>query len=77
MATVTATLKYLLQEGVSRNGSPIEVTTLPPNTEGEGIPKLGVNLYLYRITPNLAMANSDLRSPLAGALRHRAVPKEI
>ncbi|BAZ31786.1 hypothetical protein NIES4074_42590 [Cylindrospermum sp. NIES-4074] len=61
IASVTATLKYVLQEGVSRNGTAIEVTTLPPNTEGEGIPELGVNLYLYRITPNVAMANSDLR----------------
>ncbi|HLO89145.1 MAG TPA: DUF4255 domain-containing protein [Nostocaceae cyanobacterium] len=61
IATVTATLKYILEEGVTRNGGAVEVTTLPPNTEGEGIPKLGVNLYLYRITPNMAMANSDLR----------------
>jgi hypothetical protein len=61
IATVTTTLKYLIEEGVTRNGGAVEVTTLPPNSEGESVPKLGVNLYLYRITPNLAMANSDLR----------------
>lgn len=61
IATVTTTLKYILQEGVSRSSSAVEVTTLPPNSEGEGMPKLGVNIYLYRIMPNFAMANSDLR----------------
>lgn len=65
MATVTATLQRLLQASVEVDVDGGTVTTLRPDGSSEGLPSIGVNLYLYQVTPNAQWRNTDLptRSP--------------
>lgn len=72
IATVTATLQQTLQAAVGTVVSGATVTTLRPESSGNGAPEAHVNLYLYQVTPNAAWRNADLpmRSP-AGHLVDR------
>lgn len=58
VATVTATLQGILQTPVGNDVSGANVTLGPPNASGDGNPR--VNLYLYQVTPNAALRNSNL-----------------
>lgn len=64
IATVTATLRQVLQEAVQKIMSGIEVTTVRPDSTGNGASnadgKGGINIFLYQITPNAALRNADL-----------------
>lgn len=60
VATVTATLRRLLQAAVSQDVSGATVTTSRPEDSGAGLPLTGVNLFLYQITPNPDLRNLDL-----------------
>jgi hypothetical protein len=62
IATVTATIQRVLQNGIAVDMPGILVTTEHPGASGEGIPKKRVNLYLYQAVPNPAWRNNDLRS---------------
>jgi Pvc16 N-terminal domain len=63
IATVTATLQRILQATVQTDLPGAKVTTTQPNTGGNGgTPELGVNIYLYLVSPNPAWRNSDLRT---------------
>ncbi len=62
IATVTATIQRVLQNGIGVDMPGILVTTEHPGASGEGIPKKRVNLYLYQAIPNPAWRNNDLRS---------------
>jgi hypothetical protein len=61
IATVTATLRNLLQSAVNGAVSGAKVVTVRPDSTGtSGVPDVGVNLYLYQVTPNAAFRNADL-----------------
>lgn len=61
IATVTATLQRLLQTAVETDFPKAKITVVRPEASGNNTPKLGINLYLYHVIPNLAWQNSDLR----------------
>ncbi|EFH84854.1 DUF4255 domain-containing protein [Ktedonobacter racemifer] len=60
IATVTATLKRILHAvvGVDVNGA--DVRTVRPETLTNDTTFVGVNLFLYQVTPNAALRNADL-----------------
>jgi len=63
VATVTEILKQRLHEVVIADVPGASATALRPNPDGgtsNGLPNPGVNIYLYQITPNAALRNSDL-----------------
>lgn len=66
IATVTATLRRILQGAVDSDVPGAKVTTVRPDGPSSGIPQTGVNIYLYQISPNAAMRNSDLPSRTSG-----------
>lgn len=60
VATVTATLRRLLQQAVAQDVSGAAVTNVRPDEAGSGLPVTGVNLFLYQVTPNAGLRNLDL-----------------
>lgn len=61
IATVTATLKQILQTTVSSDVSGANATALRPNElVNNNVQGPGVNIYLYQVIPNAAWRNSDL-----------------
>ncbi len=63
IATVTATLQRILQATIQVDLPGAKVTTSQASTGANGgTPELGVNLYLYLVSPNPAWRNSDLRN---------------
>lgn len=60
IATATAGLVQVLQPAVEADVPGATVTTVRPDGSGNGTPDIGVNLYLYQITPNAAFRNADL-----------------
>lgn len=60
VATVTATLRRLLQAAVAQDVSGAAVTNVRPDDAGSGLPVTGVNLFLYQVTPNADLRNLDL-----------------
>lgn len=59
IATVTATLSQLIQGAIGTDVSGASVSTVRPDGNGN-TPDMGVNLYLYQVTPNVTWRNSDL-----------------
>ncbi len=59
VATVTATLRNLLQDAVAGDVTGAQVTTVHPR-DNANLPALGANLYLYQAVPNAALRNRDL-----------------
>lgn len=64
IATVTATLKQLLQANVQSDvtDASISVRTTRPDTSGTDSIPTGINLFLYQVTPNATLRNADLPS---------------
>ena len=60
IATVTAGLVQILQPAVDTDVPGADVTTVRPDGSGSGTPDVGVNLYLFQVTPNAAWRNNDL-----------------
>jgi len=58
IATVTATLRKLLLNSIQVDLSGAQVTTVNPSASG--VPAKGVNIFLYKVSPNLAFSNIDL-----------------
>ncbi len=59
IATVTATLQRLLQAAVQVDVDGARVTTVQPGQIGSGTPETGINLFLYQVSRNPALKNSD------------------
>jgi hypothetical protein len=59
IATVTATLRRMLQAVIAAEISGAAVTTVRPGP-GSGLPQTGVNIFLYQVTPNSDLRNADL-----------------
>jgi len=72
IATVTAALQRLLQEGIQDDVPGATVTTIRPDNPGTGSQTIGINIYLYQATPNPAWRNADLRTrrPKGDLIRH-------
>ncbi|MBN9511563.1 MAG: DUF4255 domain-containing protein, partial [Alphaproteobacteria bacterium] len=72
IATVTETLLQLLQQRLDVSQVPgALVTALPPDS-ASGLPNPGVNIFLYQVSPNLALRNADLPTRAAdGTLLRR------
>lgn len=72
IATVTATIGRLLQNAAVAdltNVANINVTTVRPDM---GTPAVGINVFLYQVTPNVAFRNADLPTRRAdGSLMQR------
>lgn len=61
IATVTATLRRTLQEAVQGEIAGARVAAVRPNSSGQnGVPALGVNIFLYQVSANPALRNADL-----------------
>ena len=60
IATVTATLRDLLQEAVGIDEPVARVTTARPDDSVSGTPETRVNIYLYQVTPNAGWRNTDV-----------------
>ncbi|HEY0558268.1 MAG TPA: DUF4255 domain-containing protein [Thermoanaerobaculia bacterium] len=59
VATVTATLRRMLQAVIATEISGAAVTTVRPGPSS-GLPQTGVNIFLYQVTPNPDLRNADL-----------------
>ena len=60
IATVTESLRQMLDmAAAASNISGAVATALRPTAATVGLPSVGVNLYLYQVTPNSAMRNVD------------------
>jgi hypothetical protein len=71
IATVTATLARFLQSAIQLDLPGAKVTTVRPEATGGKTPELGMNIYLYQVTPNPAWRNYDLRTRRPkGELQH-------
>ena len=66
IAAVTAALHRMLLSAVRADNADIDIniSTVRPDGTGSGITSTGINIYLYQITPNAALRNSDL--PMRG-----------
>lgn len=62
IATVTAALKKMLQEGISHDVPGAQVTTARPDVANGNIAGASINLFLYHAMPNTAWRNADLRT---------------
>ena len=62
IATVTATLQRLLQTAIAEDFPNAKIAVVRPESSANNTPKLGINLYLYHVSPNIAWQNSDLRT---------------
>jgi hypothetical protein len=62
IATATATLQRLLQCAIDEDFPNGKITVVRPEASANKTPKLGINLYLYYVSPNRAWQNSDLRA---------------
>lgn len=60
IATVTATLSQLIQSAIGPDVPGATVSMVRPDGNGTNMPDIGVNLYLYQVTPNIAWRNADL-----------------
>jgi hypothetical protein len=60
IATVTATLRRLLQAAIDNDVAGATVTTVRPDGSGNSTPTKGVNIFLYHVTPNPSWRNADL-----------------
>lgn len=72
IATVTAALQRLLQEGIQEDVSGAVVTTVRPDNPAAMNQSRGINIYLYQATPNPAWRNADLRTrrPKGDLIKH-------
>jgi hypothetical protein len=63
IATVTETFRQILDAAAAASKiSGAIATALRPITGSAGLPQVGVNLYLYQVTPNAVLRNTDLPS---------------
>ena len=72
IATVTETLLHFLQQHIDTAHVPgATVTAVPPDSTS-GLPDPGVNIFLYQVSPNAALRNTDLPTRTAnGTLLRR------
>jgi hypothetical protein len=80
IATVTATLRELLQEAASFAVPGAVLTTKRPEKLNDGAPENpAINLFLYQVSPNEALRNADLptRNPNGLALQKPGIALDL
>lgn len=79
IATVTATLRNLVQTAINADVSGATVSTVRPTFEAEGLTTFGVNIFLYQAVPNTAWRNADLptRNPAGGLVQRPVMPLDL
>jgi hypothetical protein len=64
IATVTEAIRQMLDRAIkpdfNKALNEATATAVRPNAGAAGLPKLGVNLYLYQVSHNAALSNADL-----------------
>jgi hypothetical protein len=63
IAAVTATLRRMLQTAIDSDEPNIpeaKVSAVRPNAPAAELPATGINVFLYRVTPNVALRSADL-----------------
>jgi hypothetical protein len=60
IATVTATLRYMILKSLPPDLSGASVTTLRPDAQLSTTDATGINIFLYQVLPNAALRNCDL-----------------
>lgn len=64
IATVTEAVRQMLERAIKSDFTEAlneaTATAMRPNSGAAGLPKLGVNLYLYQVSHNAAFRNADL-----------------
>lgn len=60
IATVTAAVRRVLQNAVGVDVSGATATMVRPDGPSSGVPPIGVNIFLYQVTPNASLRNNDL-----------------
>ena len=60
IATITATLRRMLQASVQVDVEGSRVTTVRPSDVGNGTPEMGVNVFMYQAITNPALHNVDV-----------------
>ncbi|MEM8612441.1 MAG: DUF4255 domain-containing protein [Cyanobacteria bacterium P01_H01_bin.105] len=72
IATVTAVLNKLLQEGISQDVPGAQITTQRPDAPGGNISGARINVFLYHAMPNTAWRNADIRTrrPKGDLVKH-------
>lgn len=60
IATVTATLRNLVQTAINEDVAGATVSGVRPTTDAEGLTAMGVNIFFYQAVPNAAWRNADL-----------------
>jgi len=60
IATVTETLRQMLNTSVSAAVGGATATAVRPAAAGGGLPNPGINIFLYQVSPNAAWRNMDL-----------------
>jgi Pvc16 N-terminal domain len=60
LATVTATMQQLLSSALREKFPGANVSTLRPEALALAQPQVGVNIYLFQVTPNMPLMNYDL-----------------
>ena len=72
IATVTETLRQILDAVVGATVGGAHATALSPDSPEEALPAKGVNIFLYQVSPNPALRNADLPTRAAdGTLLRR------
>ena len=73
IATVTATLRTLVQTAVNADVSGATVSNVRPSAGTDGLTAFGVNIFLYQAVPNAVWRNVDLPTRTSGGLTQRPV----
>jgi hypothetical protein len=60
VATTTAAFTQLIQTPAAKDVTGAKITTVRPDGTKGTLPTVGVNIYLYQVTPNPSWMNSDL-----------------
>ena len=60
IATVTETLRQLLNKVVTEDVTGATATAVRPIGTGAGLPEVGVNVFLYQVLPNTSRRNDEL-----------------
>ena len=72
IAAVTATLRKILTEAVSKDVPNAKIKTVRPDSLGNGNQETGINIFLYQATQNTRFRNEDLPTRRAnGTLNKR------
>jgi len=79
LATVTATLRRVLQSTLPADVTGADATALRPDAPASNLPDPGVNIYLYRATPNPSWQTVDLptRDRSGAVLQRPRIPLDL